>query len=129
MPPKGAAPTGVAEAATPAPVLVFFYGGGWMSGSKEMYRFVGAAIFQIGVNRQIGCLSDRPAVLDDGIPAHCRVAERICKAQTGGRQGLKSQGGKKLCRSCVPGVRDDEGTRPLMQRAKQFRFFQLGAHR
>ena len=30
-------------AAAPAPVVVFFYGGGWESGSKEMYRFVGAA--------------------------------------------------------------------------------------
>ncbi len=28
-------------AATPAPVIVFFYGGGWTSGSKETYRFVG----------------------------------------------------------------------------------------
>jgi len=36
-------------AATPAPVVVFFYGGGWESGSKEMYRFVGAALAARGV--------------------------------------------------------------------------------
>jgi acetyl esterase/lipase len=36
-------------AATPAPVLVFFYGGGWTSGSKAMYRFVGAAMAARGV--------------------------------------------------------------------------------
>jgi acetyl esterase/lipase len=28
----------------PAPVVVFLYGGGWDSGSKEMYRFVGGAL-------------------------------------------------------------------------------------
>jgi acetyl esterase/lipase len=36
-------------AATPAPVVVFFYGGGWASGSKAMYRFVGAALAARGV--------------------------------------------------------------------------------
>ena len=36
-------------AAAPAPVLVFFYGGGWTSGSKETYRFVGAALAARGV--------------------------------------------------------------------------------
>lgn len=35
--------------ATPAPVVVFFYGGGWASGSKAMYRFVGAALAARGV--------------------------------------------------------------------------------
>lgn len=30
--------------AAPAPVVVFLYGGGWDSGSKEMYRFVGGAL-------------------------------------------------------------------------------------
>jgi acetyl esterase/lipase len=32
-----------------APVVVFFYGGGWESGTKEMYRFVGAALAARGV--------------------------------------------------------------------------------
>jgi acetyl esterase/lipase len=36
-------------APTPAPVVVFFYGGGWESGSKDMYRFVGAALAARGV--------------------------------------------------------------------------------
>jgi acetyl esterase/lipase len=31
------------------PMVVFFYGGGWQSGSKEMYRFVGAALAACGV--------------------------------------------------------------------------------
>ena len=33
-------PTGV----THAPVIVFFYGGNWQSGDKEMYRFVAASL-------------------------------------------------------------------------------------
>ena len=37
------------SATAPAPVLVFFYGGGWTSGSKETYRFVGAALAARGV--------------------------------------------------------------------------------
>ena len=36
-------------AAAPAPVVVFFYGGGWEAGSKDMYRFVGAALAARGV--------------------------------------------------------------------------------
>jgi acetyl esterase/lipase len=35
--------------ATPAPVVVFFYGGSWESGSKDIYRFVGAALAARGV--------------------------------------------------------------------------------
>src|ERR1700744_331044 len=38
-----------ATAAAAAPVLVFFYGGGWEAGSKDMYRFVGAALAARGV--------------------------------------------------------------------------------
>lgn len=34
---------------TPAPVVVFFYGGNWDSGSKAMYRFVGAALAAHGM--------------------------------------------------------------------------------
>ncbi len=33
----------------PAPVVVFFYGGGWKSGTREQYRFVGQRLAQQGV--------------------------------------------------------------------------------
>ena len=36
------------DAAPDAPVLVFFYGGNWQSGSKELYRFVGQAFASRG---------------------------------------------------------------------------------
>lgn len=35
--------------AKPAPVVVFFYGGGWVSGSRAIYRFLGAALAARGV--------------------------------------------------------------------------------
>ena len=38
-----------AKAVTDAPVVVFFYGGSWESGSREDYRFVGEALASIGV--------------------------------------------------------------------------------
>jgi acetyl esterase/lipase len=38
-----------AHAARPAPVIVFFYGGNWDSGSKAIYRFVGATLAARGV--------------------------------------------------------------------------------
>jgi acetyl esterase/lipase len=36
-------------ASTPTAVVVFFYGGNWEAGSKDMYRFVGAALASRGV--------------------------------------------------------------------------------
>jgi len=37
------------KAALSAPVVVFFYGGGWESGSKDMYRFVGHTLATRGI--------------------------------------------------------------------------------
>jgi acetyl esterase/lipase len=37
------------KTALSAPVVVFFYGGGWESGSKEMYRFVGHTLAARGI--------------------------------------------------------------------------------
>ncbi|HYM86914.1 MAG TPA: alpha/beta hydrolase [Pseudoxanthomonas sp.] len=34
---------------TPMPVVVFFYGGGWKTGKREQYRFVGKRLAQQGV--------------------------------------------------------------------------------
>jgi acetyl esterase/lipase len=36
------------RAATAAPVVVFFYGGGWRSGNKGMYRYAGKALARRG---------------------------------------------------------------------------------
>jgi acetyl esterase/lipase len=38
-----------APACADAPVVVFFYGGGWEDGDRAMYRFVGAALAKRGV--------------------------------------------------------------------------------
>ncbi|MBS0245457.1 MAG: alpha/beta hydrolase [Proteobacteria bacterium] len=34
---------------SPAPVVVFFYGGSWQSGSRDLYRFVGASLAAQGI--------------------------------------------------------------------------------
>ncbi len=38
-----------AAASAPAPVVVFFYGGGWEEGERGMYRFVAAALAARGI--------------------------------------------------------------------------------
>lgn len=38
-----------ASSASPAPVVVFFYGGGWRDGSKDMYEFVGSSLAREGI--------------------------------------------------------------------------------
>jgi acetyl esterase/lipase len=38
-----------AQPAEKAPVVVFFYGGGWQDGSRGMYRFVGTALARNGI--------------------------------------------------------------------------------
>jgi acetyl esterase/lipase len=56
------------------PVIVFWYGGGWNSGSREDYRFVGVALAQLGY---VAVLPDYrlypqvrfPQFLDDGAQA------------------------------------------------------------
>jgi acetyl esterase/lipase len=56
------------------PVIVFWYGGGWMSGSRTEYRFVGVALAQLGY---VTMLADYrlypqarfPLFLDDGAQA------------------------------------------------------------
>src|SRR5258708_34556337 len=81
-------------------------------------RFVGAAVLQISIHRQVGCAGNHPAILDDGVAADGRAAQRIGQAQTGGRESLETDRGKQLRRTGVPRVWDDEGAGSLMQRAK-----------
>lgn len=40
--------TPAVSSGTPAPLVVFFYGGSWQSGSRESYRFVGASLASQG---------------------------------------------------------------------------------
>jgi acetyl esterase/lipase len=47
--PRGTLDVYVPDDAVNAPVVVFFYGGSWQGGSKNMYRFLGAALAARGV--------------------------------------------------------------------------------
>ena len=72
-------PTGAVEK---APVLVFFYGGSWQSGSKDDYAFVGQALAAQGF---VTVLPDYrlypetafPGFLDDGAAAIAWVRDNI----------------------------------------------------
>jgi acetyl esterase/lipase len=68
---------------TPAPVVVFFYGGGWETGDKGMYRFVGAALAERGVvviipDYRLHPAVQFPAFMEDGADAvawaHANIA-------------------------------------------------------
>lgn len=66
----------------PAPVLLFFYGGSWQSGSKSIYRAIGQAFASAGI---ITAIADYrlypqvkyPAFVEDGADALRFVQERI----------------------------------------------------
>ncbi len=47
--PRGGVDVYAPAAAQGAPVVVFFYGGGWEAGERGMYRFLGAALAEAGL--------------------------------------------------------------------------------
>lgn len=55
--------------ATPAPVVVFFYGGSWTHGQRQWYRFVGTALAAHGVVVVIPDYRKYPQVKMDGFMA------------------------------------------------------------
>jgi acetyl esterase/lipase len=67
---------------TPAPVLVFFYGGSWQSGSKRIYRAFGQAFASQGI---VTAVADYrlypqvkyPAFVEDGARAFRFVRDRV----------------------------------------------------
>lgn len=67
--------------AAPAPILLFFYGGSWQSGTKSIYRFLGQAFAGEGI---IVAVADYrlypevryPAFIEDGARAFRFVRER-----------------------------------------------------
>jgi acetyl esterase/lipase len=73
--------------AAPAPVLVFFYGGSWQSGSKAIYRAFGQAFASQGI---VTAVADYrlypqvkyPAFIEDGAMAFRFLRDRV--AQQGG---------------------------------------------
>ena len=71
---------GAASAASPLPVLVFFYGGGWDSGSKDVYGWAAQALAARGFVVAVADYRLVPEVLfpvfiEDAAAATARVAE------------------------------------------------------
>ena len=72
------------RSATTAPVVVFFYGGGWRSGNKGMYRYVGKALARRGYvavvpDYRIYPQALYPDFLDDGAQAVRWVKDNAAK--------------------------------------------------
>ena len=72
------------QGVTPVPVIVFFYGGGWETGDKAMYGFVGASLAERGVvviipDYRLHPAVQFPAFIDDGAAvvawAHANAAK------------------------------------------------------
>ncbi|TVR80133.1 MAG: alpha/beta hydrolase [Rhodospirillales bacterium] len=68
--------------ADPRPVVVFFYGGSWKSGTRDLYRFVGEAFAAAGYvvvipDYRVYPAVQFPAFVDDGAAAVHWVQERI----------------------------------------------------
>lgn len=69
---------------THAPVVVFFYGGAWQSGSRDMYRFVGASLASRGIVAVVPDYSLYPAArfpgfLEDAAHAVAFVREHAAR--------------------------------------------------
>lgn len=58
----------------PFPVLIFFYGGGWRSGCKELYRFIGATFAASGFLTVIPDYRIYPEVQFPGFLEDCAAA-------------------------------------------------------
>ncbi|MGH7121303.1 MAG: alpha/beta hydrolase [Acetobacteraceae bacterium] len=74
----------------PFPVLIFFYGGGWRSGAKELYRFVGATFAASGFLTVIPDYRIYPEVQFPGFLEDCAqaVAWVHREAQVWGGDGM-----------------------------------------
>lgn len=75
-------PPGGSAAVAGRPVLVFFYGGGWTSGSRQQYRFAATALAQLGYVTVVPDYRLYPAVrfpafVEDGARAVAWVQQHI----------------------------------------------------
>ena len=64
-----------------APLVIFWYGGGWKNGRKEMYRFVGHALQQMGAHAFVldypkYPVRTYPGFLDDAVAAVTNIKGR-----------------------------------------------------
>jgi hypothetical protein len=67
-------------------------------------RIVRAAILQIGVDREVGGVSDHPAILDDGIEPGGGAAERVGKTEARGSRAPRNHRSRAVLRAGVQGL-------------------------
>jgi acetyl esterase/lipase len=77
----------IPQASGPAPVVLFFYGGGWTAGRKAIYRFLGEALTSAGIAVAVADYGLYPQVKYPGFLDDCALAFRFV------RDNAKSFGG------------------------------------
>ncbi len=100
-------------AAADAPVLVFFYGGNWQSGSKELYRFVGQAFASRGY---VTAIPDYRALPGGPLPDVHRgwgARDQLAAGATGHGRRAQAVRGRPFRRRLYRG---DAGARPALAR-------------
>jgi hypothetical protein len=55
------------------------------------------------------------AVLENIFPASALTSEHISEPEAGGSNGFESKAGQQPCGACIPGIRQQEGLRALME--------------
>ena len=76
------------DAGADTPLLVFFYGGNWESGSKELYGFVGQAFASRGYVTAIPDYRALPAGPLPGVPGRCRSGGGVAARPAAGAIAL-----------------------------------------
>jgi hypothetical protein len=87
-------------------------------------------VLQIGVHRQIGRCGNIATIGNPLTARHCAIgpAEHVGETEAGGCHRLQAQRSKQSRGASIPGIGNDEGAGPLMQRAKCYGFIGLGPH-
>jgi len=93
-------------------------------------RRVGEAVLQIGIHRQVGGGGNIAAVINHFAARHGAVGapEHVGKSEAGGRQRLEAKCRQQSRGAGIPGVGDDEGVGPRVQRTERRGFLALSTH-
>jgi hypothetical protein len=87
-------------------------GAGEANRLRDEARDVTEGIFEIGANRKIGGCGDGGAMREGFFAFYFAIAATEGEGETGacGGESLETETSEHAGRTCVPGIRDDEGT-------------------
>ncbi|MEY9111097.1 hypothetical protein ABH999_007293 [Bradyrhizobium yuanmingense] len=91
-------------------------------------RLMCAAILEVDADGQVGRFHDRACVGEDDLEADAAAAEHVGDPEARRGQGFEAHRREQLRGAGIPWIGNDEGTGPLVQRAKRSRLVQLARH-